>query len=919
MQIGSDMPRRIFILIFILLYGFGHCDARIFRNISLSDGLSDLLVNTIYKDSEGRIWLGMGNALDCFDGVHVKQYPVIGINEVQKRVNAIVELPGKGILMGNGAGLWHIDKVTEKLERTGQETINCGVQCFLLHNDTLYIGTENGLYIRHGSTTEHILLHSSEFDPANFITGLYLKEGDLWLSSWRGLHVMTLQSRKIKSYDYNTGFSSIAGIGNTIYLGTSTMGLVEFEPATGQFRRSVNVGCNIVSALSSDGEGLLYVGTDGNGVHVVSADEKRVVRSFRHSSESDSELTSNAVYALLVDRDNLLWIGFYQEGFDYSLYQNDIFTTHQATTGMKVRAIAIHGAEKLIGTREGLLFTNDSTGYIQFFDRKSLNSQMVFSILYHEGEYYIGTYGGGMYTFDNRKMELRPFLPEAEELAKGQIFCICPDAAGSLWIGSNTGLYRYRDKKLTVYTSANSQLPQGNVYEIFFDSKGKGWICTETGVCIWDSTARRIRNDIFPENFLHKEKIRSVYEDSGHQLYFIPDRGGIYVSDLSMHNFRHYLPPNSPLVDKDGQCIIEDEQNRLWIATNNGLYCFDRSGACTPYDFTDGIPSPTFTLCKPVKDEEGCIWFGNTKGLLRLDPRHSDKPAGSYPVSITDIRIDGKSIGLPLSAGEGEKIVLKKRPGSLTFCIADLRYTAPEVSTFMVKLEGRGSSEWETVTGKSDITYYSPSWGVQKFIVKRPNEDFSQAAVSVYIPLPGNSKLMIILFIIFISALIIIYITAKKIGIRIRRGKIVIENRAFLAPADKKYKDTSLDDVEKERLLATLESVMKTQKPYIRADLKLADLAVATGISSQTLSYLFSQHLNSSYYDYINKFRIMEFKRLVHTGEFARYTLTALAERCGFNSRASFFRYFKKETGLTPNEYISQKRSSDNAGKSLKK
>jgi AraC-like DNA-binding protein len=32
--------------------------------------------------------------------------------------------------------------------------------------------------------------------------------------------------------------------------------------------------------------------------------------------------------------------------------------------------------------------------------------------------------------------------------------------------------------------------------------------------------------------------------------------------------------------------------------------------------------------------------------------------------------------------------------------------------------------------------------------------------------------------------------------------------------------------------------------------------------------------------------------------------LTALAELCGFSSRASFFRSFKKSTGVTPNEYI---------------
>lgn len=93
-------------------------------------------------------------------------------------------------------------------------------------------------------------------------------------------------------------------------------------------------------------------------------------------------------------------------------------------------------------------------------------------------------------------------------------------------------------------------------------------------------------------------------------------------------------------------------------------------------------------------------------------------------------------------------------------------------------------------------------------------------------------------------------------------------------------------------------------KVYTNSDLKVPELAAMLGISAHTLSYLFNQHLKCHYYDYLNDFRIAEFKRLVQQEEYAKYTLSALAELCGFSSRASFFRYFKKATGITPNEYI---------------
>ena len=97
---------------------------------------------------------------------------------------------------------------------------------------------------------------------------------------------------------------------------------------------------------------------------------------------------------------------------------------------------------------------------------------------------------------------------------------------------------------------------------------------------------------------------------------------------------------------------------------------------------------------------------------------------------------------------------------------------------------------------------------------------------------------------------------------------------------------------------------MRENKPYTNPDLKIADLASIMGVSSNTLSYLFNQYLKQNYYNYINDYRIAEFKRLVSKGEHAKYTLNALMESCGFSSRTSFFRYFKKANGITPAEYI---------------
>ena len=57
-------------------------------------------------------------------------------------------------------------------------------------------------------------------------------------------------------------------------------------------------------------------------------------------------------------------------------------------------------------------------------------------------------------------------------------------------------------------------------------------------------------------------------------------------------------------------------------------------------------------------------------------------------------------------------------------------------------------------------------------------------------------------------------------------------------------------------------------------------------------------------YDYVNEYRVAEFKRLVGELDTSRYTLTAMSQMCGFSSRASFFRHFKNLTGITPADYL---------------
>ena len=128
---------------------------------------------------------------------------------------------------------------------------------------------------------------------------------------------------------------------------------------------------------------------------------------------------------------------------------------------------------------------------------------------------------------------------------------------------------------------------------------------------------------------------------------------------------------------------------------------------------------------------------------------------------------------------------------------------------------------------------------------------------------------------------------------------------------EEKYKFAKLSNEECKRIYNNLTRYVKKNKPYINPNLKISDLAHAINSSSHSLSYVFNQYLNQNYSDFVNEYRVSEFKALVNDSKNSRCSLTVLYEKSGFSSRASFFRAFKKLTGITPNEYIQQMKSSD--------
>jgi AraC-like DNA-binding protein len=107
---------------------------------------------------------------------------------------------------------------------------------------------------------------------------------------------------------------------------------------------------------------------------------------------------------------------------------------------------------------------------------------------------------------------------------------------------------------------------------------------------------------------------------------------------------------------------------------------------------------------------------------------------------------------------------------------------------------------------------------------------------------------------------------------------------------------------EAQKILMT----MATQKPFLDPNLNLRKLSEITNIPPKSISGIINQDFKTNFYEFINKYRIEEFKQKLQMENCDKITLIAHAYESGFNSKSTFNHVLKKNTGLTPREYYNQ-------------
>ncbi|MEM9024145.1 MAG: two-component regulator propeller domain-containing protein, partial [Bacteroidota bacterium] len=323
-----------------------------------------------------------------------------------------------------------------------------------------------------------------------------------------------------------------------------------------------------VYAMHEDRGGYLWVATEGGGVCAFDG------ITFTTYTTGDG-LADNTVRCIFEDRDGHLWFG--TQGKGISRFDGQSFTTYDARSGLS------NGVVRTI--------TQDAEGHL-----------------------LIGTLGDGVFRLhpdsEPGPGAVRPWLSTENGLSHDKVRASCTDPQGQVWLGTDRGITRWHDGKLT-YVAKAQGLPDDRVLDLFADREGRVWVGTGKGaVCVRPDTVLVYRTR---DGLVHP-RVRAISQDAEGNLWFGTKQGTSRFDGQAFTSFTE----DQGLGNNRIRDILHDSFGDLWFATYYGGINRLRKEPFVHFDKNDGLAGNQVPAVQV--GSEGRIWVGSFDGLSVIDP-----------------------------------------------------------------------------------------------------------------------------------------------------------------------------------------------------------------------------------------------------------------------------------------------------------
>ncbi len=870
------------------------------RNFRHGDGIVDAWINCMMKDCDGFMWFGTLSNVLRFDGIGTECY-TFPLGE-KAGVNKILQNVRKEILVGCNNGIWKVNPRNKSLERiyagiktSVKDMTDYGDGILVLASDAVYSVTPDGNIKKTGmGSGEYFSVVRGDHNEFYL-----LKSYGILLCSGGG--VTDLGNGNI-SYR----FTCMTSLGDYLLLGTDGGGLYKFDKKTRCFSHYLDIGNNDVSSLSSNMD-IIVVGTTGTGVAIVPRHtHEGILHIDSNQDEKGRHLAFDGVKDVFIDNLNIIWIGYTRNvGFDYIQFNNKAFNPFAGRDKLpgdiEFSRIFVNDSVKLFGSFNGV-YSVDKSGVARHYSFPNLlrNIDKEVKCFFKFGnDILVGT-TSGVYTYgtDSEALKLYGNYPDLSNRSINMISSL-PD--GSMLIASDSGIVRLDSGgHIECYSTSNSELSSDIVKYIFVDRKERVWVATSESVQLFDfrhgcfKDSGNLFKDIVPVTFMT--------EDNDGGIIAIKNRQSAFLIKSSGKKKRICSTKDAEYLGLFIEKVLQDRHKNYWFIGSRGVVKGNPSlSYYTLFSSTEGFIEP---YSNDGQIHNDTLWVTTPKGVL-----HTDINSTIYwsPTRITDIVVNGESkIGDFSEAIEsGGYISLSEDDDIVTFKFATLSYDMPSRMIYEYKLEGI-DDEWKILRGISSVSYNNLRPGEYCFVVRKQmdNSSISQIHIRVNGSHPWPYYIVGLIAIMAVIYIGVLFMRQRKMGESKKEVEKPVELSGDSSQETEKYRFNRLDEKVADDITQRLKEYMKSERPYMNPDLKLINVADRIGVSPQILSQVLNTCLNIRFNDYINQFRIEEFKETIDSEDRNKYTLQSLAKQCGFSSYSTFFRSFKEQTGMTPNEYI---------------
>ncbi|MBE0682827.1 MAG: GAF domain-containing protein [Anaerolineales bacterium] len=744
-----------------------------FEHISLEQGLSQSVINVIFQDSKGFLWIGTEDGLNRYDGYSFKVFKPEAENETSlsnRWITSIVEDQDGYIWIGTRqgglnrfdprSGLFTVFKHDPNDKNSlSNNRINA---LYMSENNTLWVGTDSDLD-RFNSADETFVHYLGDEDGLeNPITALYQDlKGFLWIGvRSNGLYQLDEESNSIKAFTTSNNINTLSDnnitsitedLDENLWVATQN-GLNRFKANTETFARYIHkpetpesISSDALNNLFMDHNGVLWIATN-DGLDIYNAQLDQFIH-YRHEPSNPGSVSNNLILSIFEDRGNVMWIGTNGGGLnkynrrqdEFAYYRGDLSNTN-SLSGNLISAVFVEPKGTVwVGTLDsGLNRFSPATGEFKQFHHdpsnpNSLSSDQIYSILVdRHGTLWVGT-SNALNLFDPNTGVSRRFEPLDDEnsLSGVPVYAIYEDRRGNIWLGTNEGLDQFNPVTETFtnyrYESQNpNSLSDSQVVAIKEDLQGDLWVGTMDGGLnrfeYGGGNFIRYQNRRGDPKSLSNDTILSIYESKNGTLWVGTAGGGLNRYDFKTDSFTSFT-------EKDGlpnnviNGILEDPENNLWLSTNYGLSRFNPfTLEFRNYTVSDGLQSNEFNSNAHAITPHGEMYFGGINGINFFDPLSITTDNYVPPIVLTSLTQNGEPMTTEVRVEALEEITLQWPNNSFEFEFAALSYSQPNKNQYAYLLENFDEG-WNYIGAKHSSRYTNLPGGTYTLKLRGSNSD----------------------------------------------------------------------------------------------------------------------------------------------------------------------------------------------------